>query len=202
MNAGNVTATDQGPVIISAGTGTFVGSATARLRRRAAYASANMAILPPVYAWQYRQKTNRQAIGAVATKDLPVPLDSGQVLALYVRLFDPAANGNAGAPISLASLTRVNVQFGSGLLAFDAQTQGGLSCAALLQRHWLQKHATQLPQGVFAIDLAVNERGRLTNARALNVLTTAGIQVHMEFSGVQSASTYAVMGVESLVYVS
>lgn len=202
MNPLNASTTDLGPVNIGAGTGTATGTATARFRRKAVYASGNRSILPGVYAWQYRWKTTRVGLGAVSTKDVPVPLDSGQILSLYVRLFDPAAAGGLGAPISLASLTRFSVMFGSGLLAFDAQTNGGLSAGAMVQRRWLENHDTLLPPGVAAVDFALNERGALTNARALNVLTTSGIQVHCEFSGVQSASSYLVLGVESLVYVS
>lgn len=202
MNPGNASSTDLGAVNIGAGTGTFSGTATARFRRKAVYASGNRTILPGVYAWQYRWKTQRVGLGAVSQKDIPLPLDSGQVLSLYLRLFDPAAAGGLGAPISLANVTRFTVMFGSGLLAFDAQTNGGLSAGALLQRRWLENHDTMLPAGVAAVDFALNERGALTNARALNVLTTSGIQVHVEFSGVQSASSYAVLGIESLVYVS
>jgi hypothetical protein len=201
MNPLLAATTDLGPVNTTGGT-TPTGTATARFRRKAAYAAGNPSILPGVYAWQYRQKTNRIGLGAVSSKDIPLPLDSGQVLALYVRLFDPAAAAGLGAPISLANVSRFQVQFGSGLLAFDAQTSGSLSAGALVQRRWLQNHDTLLPAGVLALDFALNERGQMTNARALNVLTTAGIQVHLEFSGVQSPSSYAVLGVESLVYVS
>ena len=41
---------DQSPVFATAGTATFTGNATLRLRRHAAYAG-NPAVLPPVYAW-------------------------------------------------------------------------------------------------------------------------------------------------------
>jgi hypothetical protein len=193
---------DSAPVNIGAGTGTAAGSVTARVRRKALYANGNPAVMPPAYAWQYRWKSQQFAIGAVSQRDIPLPPDSGQVLSLFVRLWDPAANGGLGAPISLANLARVNFQFGSGLLNFDAQTVGGLSAGALLQKRWLETHDTLLPAGVFALDLALDERGQMSNKRALNVLTTSGCQVHMEFTGTQSVSAYAVLGVESLVYVS
>lgn len=202
MNPGNASTTDLGAVNISAGTGTFAGQVTARIRRKAIYASGNGTILPPVYPWQYRQKTTRYGIGAVSSLNLPIPLDSGQVMSVYVRLFDPAAASALGAPISLTALGRVSYQFGSGLFTFDAQTNGGVTCGALLQRRWLQNHPQALPQGVFAFDFARDERGQVSNKRLPNTLTTAGLNIRLEFTGVQSASSYAVMGVESLVYVS
>src|ERR1035437_744413 len=47
---------------------TFTGSATLRLRRRMAYAG-NPAVLPPVYAWQYRWKTQRFSAAGVSRLD-------------------------------------------------------------------------------------------------------------------------------------
>lgn len=200
INPGNAATTDLGPVNISAGTGTYVGSSTLRLRRKASYAG-NPAVQPPIYAWQYRQKTQRFGVGGLSRVDLVVPLDTGQLLSIYVRLFDPLAAAALGAPVNINTVTRINLQYGSGLLWFDAQTVGSITAAALTQRKWLQQHSSMLPPGVLAIDLGLDERGQMTNARALNTLTTAGIVLHLEFTSPLSASAYAVLGMESLVYV-
>ena len=179
---------------------TASGTATFRTRRRAVYAG-DPATLPAVYAWQYRQKTQRFSLAGVSKQDINVPNDAGQVLALYVRLFDPAANGGIGAPININTVSRFSLLYGAGLQRVDWQTSGGINAAALMQERWLAQHGVMLPAGVFAVDLAVDERGRVTNSRALNTLTTSGIIVHLEFTGTQSASAYAVLGLESLVYV-
>jgi hypothetical protein len=200
INPGNAATTDLGPVNIGAGTGTYAGSSSLRLRRRAVYAG-QLPTSPPVYAWQYRWKTQRFSASGQSRLDINVPLDTGQVLSLYVRMFDPAAAAGLGAPININTVSRANVQYGSALLRFDAQTIGNTTAAALIQRQWLAKHNNMLPAGVLAWDLALDERMQMTNARALNTLTTAGILVHLEWTGTLSTSAYVVLGTESLVYV-
>lgn len=179
---------------------TYSGSSTLRIRRKATYAG-NPAVQPPVYAWQYRWKTQRFGVGGLSRTDLLVPLDTGQLLSIYVRLFDPSASGGLGAPINVNTVTRFNLQYGSGLFAFDAQTIGNDLASKYVQARWVDQHGALLPQGVLAIDLAIDERNQVSNKRALNTLTTAGILLHLEFSGALSSTAYAVMGTESLVYV-
>lgn len=200
MNGLGATTTDLAPVNIGAGSGTATGSVNLRLRRRASYAG-NPAVQPPIYAWQYRWKTQRFSLSGVSRTDILVPLDTGQLLAVYVRMFDPSAVSGIGAPININLVSRINLQYGSGLFYFDAQSIGGVSAVALMQRKWLQYHNTMLPAGVLAYDLGIDDRGQITNARALNTLTTAGITLHMDFTAAQSATSYAVLGTESLVYV-
>lgn len=200
INQGNAATLDTGPVNIGAGTGTYAGSGVLRFRRRAVYAG-NPSVQPPVYAWQYRWRTVRQSMSGVSQLPIQLPLDSGQVLACYTRLFDPSASGGLGAPININTLTRWNLQYGSGLFAADFNTVGGISAAALMQAYWFKTHPSLLPAGVMAVDLALDERQQLTNARALNTLTTAGILVQLSFTASLSATAYAVLGIESLVYV-
>lgn len=197
---GNAATLDQGPVNIGAGTGTYAGTATARFRRRAIYAG-NEAVQPPVYAWQYRWKTTRFGIGGKSKVDLPLPLDTGQLLLCYVRLFDPAAAAALGAPIALSTLTRINLQYGAGLFWWDAGNDGAITPAELIQRKWLSNHAVMLPPGVWAFDLALDERQQFSNKRALNTLTTAGILAHFDSTAPVSSTSYATVGTESLVYV-
>lgn len=205
LNPGLGATTDVSPVATTALTptsdtaSTFTGSATLRLRRRAAYAGSPP-VLPPVYAWQYRWKTQRYSLSGVSAKDMLLPLDTGQLLGVYVRMFDPLA-ANGGAPININTVTRINLQYGSGLYWFDAQTIGGTTAPELVQKLWLDQHGNMLPQGVLAFDLATDERGQITNARALNTLSTAGILMHLDFTAALSAAAYAVVGTESLVYV-
>lgn len=206
MNAGLASTTDLGPVNTTALTptsnsaSTYTGTAALRLRRRAVYAG-NPTVSPPVYAWQYRWKTQRFSLSGLSSVDLQVPLDTGQLLSVYVRMFDPAASGGIGAPININTVTRFNLQYGSGLFRIDARTVGSLTAQELIQRNWFTQHSTMLPAGVLAVDLSLDERQQFTNARALNTLTTAGILVHLDFTSALSSSAYAVMGLESLVYV-
>jgi hypothetical protein len=188
---------DQSPIFYIGGAPTYtVASAVSTFRRKAIY-SSDPTMLPPVYAWQYRWRTARFSIAGVSTTKLLVPQDTGQLLAVYIRMWDPssaAIAAGAGAPIQLSAVSRIQVQYGSGLFAFDGT-------AAQLQADWLEKHDTLLPPGVFCLDLMLDERNNRTNKRALNTLTTAGILVSITFTGAQSATAYAVMGLESLVYV-
>lgn len=200
LNQGLGATTDVAPVNGTGGAPTFTGNSTLRLRRRAAYAG-NPAVLPPVYAWQYRWKTQRFGASGVSRIDMLVPLDTGQLLGIYGRMFDPSAAAGLGTPININTISRVNLQYGSGLFWFDAQTIGGTTAAQLAQQLWIKQHGNLLPQGVIAFDLALDERSQLTNARALNTLTTAGIDFHFEFTAPLSATAYIVMGTESLVYV-
>lgn len=195
LNALSAPTVDIGPANIGTGTGTATGTATTSFRRKAIY-SADPALLPPVYAWQYRWKTTRFQLNGVSQRDLQVPLDTGQLLMCYIRMFDPSAASGLGAPIAFnnTTITNVQLQYGSGLYAFNGTPLE-------LQADFLDKHHTLLPPGVFCFDLMQDERGKRTNKRALNTLTTSGIVVHLQFAAATSATAYAVMGCESLVYV-
>ena len=181
---------------ITAGTGASSATVTTTFRRKAIYASTPE-LLPPVYPWQYRWRTQRFGLSGTQNINLQLPLDTGQLLMVYVRMWDPASNtlaAGAGAPIQLSALTRVQLQYGSGLFAFDGTPLE-------LQADFLEKHGFLPPPGVLVFDLLLDERGNRTNRRALNTLTTAGILVNLQFTAATSATAYAVMGTESLVYV-
>lgn len=208
-NAANL---DQGPVNIGDGTGTATVSSTTRFRRRGVYAG-NQAVQPPVYAWQYRWKTERFAVGGRQRSFVIIPLDTGQLLFTYLRFWDPGQNNGLGGSVPLffslanagapgGGLTACNLQYGSGLKWFDARTEGDLQAFMLQQRKWLETHDHLLPQGVIGYDLALDTQGQMSNKRALNTLTTAGIQHEFAFTNPLSPTTYVVLGCESLVYVS
>jgi hypothetical protein len=201
INAGSASTTDLSPVNIGTGTGTYTGSSTLRLRRRAIYAG-DPTTAPPVYAWQYRWKTQRFNVQGNSRADLIIPLDTGQLLACYVRMFDPSAAAGLGAPINVNTVSRINLQYGSGLFRADFGTVGNVTAATLWQRYWMAKHGNLLPPGVMAFDLARDERNQMTNARAINTLTTAGVLLHLEWTAPLSSTAYAVLGTESLVFVS
>jgi hypothetical protein len=173
---------------------TYAGTATLVFTRQAIYSGA-VQVLPPVYAWQYAWQTTRFSLSGVSKVNLMIPLESGQVLSVYVRMFDPSASSSIGAPININTVTKMQLQYGSGLMRFDDTPD-------LCQRRWFKQHGNLLPQGCFGWDLAIDNRGQMTNKAALNLLTTAGCLVHIEWTAALSSTAYAVLGIESLVYVS
>ena len=200
-NQGQGSTTDLAPVQWSSGTGTFTGTATTRFRRRAIYAG-DAAVLPPIYAWQYTWKTNRVGVNGLSKVSITFPTDTGQILSTYVRFFDPAASAGVGAPIANTTWTLIRLEYGSGLTWFDAGNDGNILPAEIIQRRWLASHPSLLPAGVVALDLAIDERQQMSNKRCLNTLTTGGILWRFQAASPLSASAYAVLGTESLVYVS
>lgn len=197
--------TDVSPVQTTSLTPTTDTASTASItsslsiRRRGVYGSSNTRVLPPVQPWQYSVTTQRFSInGLTKTSTLKLPDNSGQILSCWLRLFDPLAAGGAGGPIQLSALGGVldNVQllYGSGLTWFDGSAEEA-------QMLWLEQRGFLLPQGVLAFDFAVDEQNNITNKRCPNTYTTAGIQWVLNFTSTTSAAAYAVMGIESLVYV-
>lgn len=193
--AGNL---DFAPVNIGAGTGTFTGSAKfAAVRRVGFYGSNDPRVLPPVMnPWQYRRMTSSFGVAGRTIVDIPLQqvTNPGQILLCYIRMWDPSANGGLGAPININTLNRCQFQYGSGLLRFD-------DTPLQAQRRILEQHNLLLPQGVLAWDLAMDNYGRITNAYAMNLLTTAGINIHLEFASALSNTAYIVVGTELLVVV-
>jgi hypothetical protein len=200
LNPGLSASLDLGPVNTTTLTtsgdtaSTFAGTSTLRLRRHAVYAG-NPAFQPPVYSWQYRWKTTRFSLAGQSQVAVLIPLDTGQLLSSYCRLWDPAAGtGGIGAPIGLSAIERIQFQYGSGLTDFDGSPQ-------LLQMQWIEQHGFLLPQGVFARDFATDERDMITNKRAYNTLTTGGLLWQIYFTAPCSVTAYIVLGTESLVFV-
>jgi hypothetical protein len=55
--------------------------------------------------------------------------------------------------------------------------------------------------GVLLWDFATNDWGELSNVDCLNTMTTSGVAIKLTFTGTQSVSAYAVMGIEGLTFV-
>lgn len=192
-NPGSAATLDNGPYNIGTGTGTFAGSVTQIFKRVGVYGSNNPPVMPTVYNWQYMREAKVFGAGGLSKMDILVPT-YGQILMLFIRMFDPAANAGLGAPININTLTKCQVKFGSGLLRFDDTPRSA-------QRRIMKQANVLLPQGVLAWDLAMDNYGRVSNAGNLNTLTTASVLVHLEWTGALSASAYVVLGTEALTYV-
>lgn len=185
--------TDQTPVSVAGGTPTYSGTSTLNIQRHGYYQPQGAADSMPVHNWQLTRQTRRYSLSGVSTANLNVPLN-GQILMLYVRLFDPSASSNLGAPIALSNVTECDVVYGSGL--YRAQDR-----AKEMQAGFVRQHPILITNGVMAWDFGLDDLGYLTNAYALNTMNTSGIQVQLTFSGTQSSTAYAVVGVEALTYV-
>lgn len=159
-------------------------------RRIGVFASENPAELPPVFNWQYRRASKRVPIGAVTKVDIPIT-EYGQVLATYVRIFDPTSG--VGTYYNIANMTKCQLLYGSNLPRFDDDP-------ATMQNRFVQQHGFLPPQGHVVWDMAATGfNDNLSNARALNTLTNANTHIHLEMTTPPGANTYAVIGVELLV---
>jgi hypothetical protein len=195
FNPGFAATLDQGPFFQqTAGNSTFAAAtATMGWRRVGVYGANRPEYMPVVYNWQLVRQVKNNGLAGVTQKDLPIQF-WGQILLIFLRFFDPAI-ANGGGPIDLAAnISKAQLQYGSGLLRFD-------DTARSAQRRIIKHHGIMPPPGIIAWDLAIDDQGRLTNRRALNTLTTAGVNVHLEFVAALSASAYVVLGAEYLAYV-
>jgi hypothetical protein len=192
---------------------TSYGTTTAQIgvKRAGCYGSRDRSQMPVIYRWQYVRDCRQLSIASRSIVDLPIPIN-GQILSVFVRLFDPAGSAGTtncqGTPIPLYNtgvapantadgqyLTLCRLEYGAGLTRFQDRPRA-------MQRRFMQQHGFVPPVGVIIWDMAVNWAGEVTNAMALNSLTTSGINVHLEFNTAVSSSAYAVVGVEALQYVS
>lgn len=173
--------------------GTVNDSLLINARRVGVFASENPAELPPVFNWQYRRASKRYPVGAVTKVDIPIT-EYGQVLSLWVKIFDPTTG--QGSYYNIANVTKCQVLYGSNLPRFDDDP-------ATMQERFVQQHGFLPPQGHMVWDLAATGfNDNISNARALNTLTNANTHVHVEMSPAPGAQAYAVVGVELLVPVS
>lgn len=178
---------DQGPL-----TGSTAGAAsvTQNLRRVGYYGSANPAELPPVFNWQYRRASKRYPIGAATKIDIPVT-EYGQLLSVWVRIFDPTA----GTYYNVANITKAQLLYGSNLPRFDDDI-------LTLQQRFLYQHGFIPPQSMVVWDMAANtssQFGIANDFRILNTLTNANTHIHLEMSPAPNATAYAVVGTELFV---
>lgn len=175
--------------------GTLTAStATLNFRRKIVYQPTSSSAAPLLFNWQYARETRRFTISGVQSIDLPLPL-TGQILMLYIRMWDPTLNAGAGGPIPITNLTNAWVQIGSGLFRFQDTPTDAV-------KRLYRQHGIFLPAGCLAWDMAITEDGRITNRQTINMLTTSGCLIHLDFTAGQNAGAFIVMGIESLRYVS
>lgn len=189
------TTADIGPYT-KTGVATISSTVTENWRRLGIYQPQGAADSPPVFNWQYVRKTQRFSLSGVSSANLNVPLN-GQILGLYVRLYDPSANTSLGAPIDVSAggvVSECDIVYGSGLFRYQDNTTDTIA------RNISKGHGS-ITKGTLMWDFATDEQDQITNRYALNTMNTSGIQIQLTFTGAQSSTTYATVGVEALQYV-
>lgn len=186
------TAADTSPITSAAGAPTFSGTGTLGFQRRVIYQPQNSNDSPPIFNWQYVRDFRRFSLSGVSAIDIAVP-QVGQILSLVYSFWDPAS-GTVGAPIPIANVKEVDMLYGSGLFKFQ-------DTPLRAQQRFYRQHQIILPEGVLCHDFAIQDDGTITNAMALNTLTTSGCTVHIDFTGTQSVSAYMYLLFDALRYV-
>jgi hypothetical protein len=173
---------------------------TTTLRRYGFYSSNDERVLPPVQPWQYALKSFQYPIASQSgTINIQLPNDDGQILSLWVWLWDPTLNSGAGGGVVFTGTNIANVRllYGSSLKRFDDTPFSN-------QYRWVQQHSQLPPAGLLGWDLALMADGRLSNwGGTLNTLTTNAITIQIVTGSSYSfsSSAYAVVGRELLQYV-
>jgi len=193
---------DVAPITLTSGTigaltaGTYV--AQNRYQRYGMYGTNNPVEQPTNFNWRYALVSKRYGLGGVSLIDIPLKAvinngGGGQILSMFFRFYDPAANSGKGGALALSNISLGKLLYGSGLIRFqDIPVQ--MQWRVIRQHDWLP------PIGVWLWDLAIDDNRRLSNAKALNAYRT-DITAHFDFTGALSASAYVVVGVEYLSYV-
>lgn len=176
---------------------------TYQVLRQGIYASNNLATMPPVYPWRLAITSRQYSPINYAQVKIPLRValnpGGGQLLSLSVRLFDPALNSNIGAPVPLANLSTaagtpgILLSYGSGIVRFQDNVVD-------MRARLIDQHNIIMPDGIVTYDLAIDDRQRLTNARALNMYLT-DVFLTLNFASVPSATAYAVITAETFTYV-
>lgn len=175
-------------------TGTTTTTATNQFWRKAVYQPANSNDTPPVFNWQYSRDYRKFAISQVSSVDIPIP-QIGQITGLIFYMWDPTLNSNVGGSLSVSNVKECDLIYGSGLFMYqDTPTS--------MMARFMRQHGMALPDGCLAWDMALTDDGLITNANALNTLTTSGCTLHIDFTAQTNAGAYGYLLIEALRYVS
>jgi hypothetical protein len=197
----NASNADTGPLGsgVTGNTLSTTGTVTGTLRRVGVYAQTDPRTMPPVFNWQYQRHSFQYPVAGKTKVTIPIT-DYGQILSVWVRFFDPTANA---AVTVTTNVNKAQLLYGSNLARFDDGNSATTGAAAkAMQKRFLDQHGFLPPVGTFIWDMALTDTGGyITNAKAINTLTNANVNAYFEFASALSATAYAVVGIESLVYV-
>lgn len=184
---------DSSPMTVVGGAPTYSGNVVLNIQRHGWYQPAGAADSPVVYNWQYIRTTDRQSLSGVSRYTAPVRF-TGQILMIYIRLWDPAANGGLGAPIAITAVSQCDLIYGAAIARFQHRPRQN-------QARFLRDNLFLPTSGVLVYDFATNDFGDVSNVDAINTMTTGNVAVRLTFTGTQSVSAYLVMGIEGLTFV-
>lgn len=193
-----------GPVSGSpVGTATFAvdTAGTLNVERDAFWTANNPAANPPQFPWMYTRDMFTQP--TVGQNEVSVLIQNtgvsvGQVMALFGFVWDPAANGGAGAMVSLQNaIDHIEIVTGGSLQNLY------LTPAAITDRmnSLYPNLVSDFPDGVFVWDFAISEDGSyLTNEGCINTYLVNGVALNIYFKAgqVPSSTSTVYMGVEAL----
>lgn len=171
---------------------TMTSSVTGNFRRVGVYDPPTELTAPPTYPWDYNFTVDEYALAGVAQYTVNLP-PKGQLLSTYLRFWDPNANGGLGAPIPLTNIESIVVSTGAGLVRYNDTPRSA-------QKRFLDQHGFLPPVGVLVWDFAIDWAGKVTNATAINLLTTAGVKLEVIFTGNQSLTAVVYNGLELLQF--
>lgn len=172
---------------------TYTGSGTINWRRKGVYLPSSPATSPLEYDWQ-RQLTVSERVPAGATSyNFQIPPE-GQLMSLFVRMWDPNANGGLGAPISLSNVTKCEIVTGAKQMRYNDTPRNA-------QERFLRQHGFLPPVGTLVWDFATDYFGKVTNATAINLITTTGCTVRLKFANALSLTAKLYFGMELLSFV-
>jgi hypothetical protein len=171
------------------------GTTTLGFRRKAIYQPSGQNDTPPVFNWQYSRDYRRFSLSALSSIDIPIP-QVGQILSMALVMWDPTlGTGNVGGPLPLSSVKECDIVYGSGLFKYQDTPQR-------MQDRFYRQHNILMPEGVLVWDMGITDDGLITNAMALNTLTTSGCTLHVDFTSQTNSGAYGILLFESLRYVS
>lgn len=192
MNGG----ADNSPYQVT-GTGpTASGTATFGFSRIGVLGNVDSSVLPQPTNWQYNIAHLRWALGGVSKTSIPLnSIFAGQIMSIFVRLYDPTA----GAPISLSS--NLSTQSNAIQLIYGGNVNRWVGNQQRMQWRFFGQHGYRPTEGVIVLDLAQDRAGKVTNSYCLNTLRTAAVNLNLQFTGALSSTAYAEVTIEGLRYV-
>lgn len=188
---------DNGPYIAT-GTPSATGSVTHRIQRIGVLGNVDASVLPQPTNWQYNIAHQRWTLAGVSKITIPLNgMFAGQIMAIIVRLFDPAANSGAGAPISVnnSNITQYQITYGGNVQRFTGRVPD-------LQRRFFEQHRYIPEEGVLIFDMATDpQTKKRTNSYLINTLRTAAVNLYINFGSAMSTQAYAEVTIAGLRFV-
>lgn len=175
-------------------------SGTYNIQRIGWLGNVDASVLPQPTNWQYNIAHLRWAMNGVSKTQIPLnSIFAGQIMSICVRMYDPSANSNVGAPLDITALASASNAI---QLQYAGSVQRWTGSARDMQRRFYDQHQYSPNKGLVILDLATDEvTANITNSYLLNTLRTAACQLNLSFTSATSSNAYAEITIEGLRYV-